>query len=270
MIPARIMILVVSGSLFLQCVAYAAEVSNLEVSFNDTVMTMEYRLTGKKGEKTSAVAVSVEVHGKQYLSGMLSLDGDFGEKVTVGSRKRIIWRYTEDVPKGLNAAFKCNVDAVPPPKLPREWESPLYGIREERFAVSRQAVTDVTTKLMWLKNAGYSARPLLRNDALQLITTLNARRYAGYNDWRLPSAPELEQLAASGRKNGWGERFSRYISDYFAHIGFLNVRSGSYLTSTMSSAPDDTVAVVSTWSGTLFELPKTQFYYLLPVRNIEP
>jgi len=266
---SSLMILVAAGFIFQAFIADAAKVSNLKAVYGKNIMSMEYDLTGEKGEKSSDVTISIQLDGKD-VTNTLSLEGDFGENVTFGAGKRVAWRFLEDFPKGVKASFKCAISEIQHSKLPREWETPLYGIKEGRFAVSRQVVTDLKSKLIWCKNAGFSPKPLGREDAQKAVADLNARRYAGYSGWRLPTPSELEQLVAPGVEAGWGKQITRYIFDYLAIIGFINVRSGSYWTSANSTAKDDKVSVVSTWNGSVNMLPATNYYYLLPVRNISP
>lgn len=267
--PSSFAIAVFTVFMFQACIADAAKVSKLKAVYGKNTMAIEYDLTGDKGEKSAAVTVAIQLDGKD-MTNTLSLEGDFGEGVTFGTQKKVIWRYLEDFPKGVKASFKCAIAEIPLAQLPREWESPVYGIREGRFAVSRQVVTDLKTRLIWRKNAGASPKPLNREDARKAIDDLNARRFAGYSGWRLPTAAELEQLAGAGLEAGWGKQINRHIFNYLATIGFFNVRSGSYWTSTTSTASDDKVSVVSTWNGSVNLLPGANYYYLLPVRSIPP
>jgi len=269
MTHSSLVLFLFAGFMFQAFYADAANVRNIKASSGKNIMAIEYDLAGEKGEKSSAVIVLIQLDGKD-VTDTLSLEGDFGENVTIGTQKKIIWRFLEDFPKGVKASFKCVISEIPLPQLPREWESPAYGIREGRFAVSRQVVTDKKTKLIWRKNAGSSPRPLSRDDALKTVADLNNRRFAGYNGWRLPTAAELEQLVGTGLEAGWGKQINRHIFNYLATIGFINVRSGSYWTSSNSSAKDDKVSVVSTWNGTVNMLPATNYFYLLPVRSISP
>lgn len=266
---SSLMILAFAGFFSQASVADAAKVSNLKAIYGKNIMAIEYDLAGDKDEKTSAVAVSIQLDGKA-VTNTLSIEGDFGENVTFGKGKKVNWHFLEDFPKGVKASFKCTISEISPSQLPREWESPVYGVREGRFAVSRQVVTDLKTKLVWRKNAGFSSKPLSKGDALKAVADLNTRRFAGYGDWRLPTAAELEQLVGSGLEAGWGKQINRYIFNYLANIGFFNVRSGSYWTSTISPANDDKVSVVSTWNGSVNLLSGTNYYYLLPVRSIAP
>ncbi len=48
--------------------------------------------------------------------------------------------------------------------------------------------------------------------AKQWVNELNSRRYAGYSDWRLPTAEEAASLLKSSKKNG-----DLYIDPVFDH-----------------------------------------------------
>lgn len=57
-------------------------------------------------------------------------------------------------------------------------------------------ITDTDTNLMWLQDANYGGGIMLRDEALTWVDTLE---YAGFSDWRLPSA-----LNSDGSGPCWG------------------------------------------------------------------
>ena len=63
-------------------------------------------------------------------------------------------------------------------------------------------VTDSTTGLVWQKSDSYHelTKGLNWYDALEYITQKNSAKFAGHNDWRLPSLKELNQLWISSGK----------------------------------------------------------------------
>ena len=52
-------------------------------------------------------------------------------------------------------------------------------------------VTDYATRLMWKSKASAAVS---RSDADEYIRSLNAKKYAGYSDWRLPTTEEMGSL----------------------------------------------------------------------------
>ena len=66
---------------------------------------------------------------------------------------------------------------------------------EERFQDHRDGtITDRFTGLMWSKNADPAAGPFNWSQALDAVSGLNANKYCGYQDWRLPNVNELASL----------------------------------------------------------------------------
>lgn len=89
--------------------------------------------------------------------------------------------------------------------------------------------TDLTIKdnrngLVWTRNANLANREMNWYEAHEFIKRINAEKYAGYSDWRLPSKEELESLAKRGKliqekiKEG-------ILSLKFNRIGFNNVQT---------------------------------------------
>ncbi|MZH04692.1 MAG: DUF1566 domain-containing protein [Nitrospinae bacterium] len=63
-------------------------------------------------------------------------------------------------------------------------------------------VTDEATGLVWQKGDSYhdTKKGLNWYDALEYITLKNSEKFAGYDDWRLPSLSELNNLWSSSGK----------------------------------------------------------------------
>jgi hypothetical protein len=80
---------------------FAAEVKNLQMGQTDTKGYVTYDLYGKVGEKDAEIKVSVSINGEQYPAEKLSLSGDLGKGIKVGTGKRIWWDVFADLPAGL-------------------------------------------------------------------------------------------------------------------------------------------------------------------------
>ncbi|MCK4467420.1 MAG: DUF1566 domain-containing protein, partial [Desulfobacterales bacterium] len=66
---------------------------------------------------------------------------------------------------------------------------------DDRFQDHRDGtITDRCTGLMWSKNADPAAGPFNWSQALDAVSGLNAKKYCGYQDWRLPNVNELASL----------------------------------------------------------------------------
>jgi hypothetical protein len=91
------------------------------------------------------------------------------------------------------------------PNIKNDWPNSRYKVHG-----NTSTVTDTVTGLMWQQcsqgqagtgcTAG-SATAHTWQAALQLATTANTNKIAGYNDWRLPNIKELTSLAALDRYN---------------------------------------------------------------------
>lgn len=56
---------------------------------------------------------------------------------------------------------------------------------------------DATTSLMWLRSGSRIHVPYDR--AAEFVNILNAKNFAGYNDWRLPTLEEAMSLLAAAK-----------------------------------------------------------------------
>jgi hypothetical protein len=85
----------------------------------------------------------------------------------------------------------------------RDWNSAGKGMAHFYAGYGAQeagVVTDYATGLMW-QQAG-SSNQITFADAEQYVRDLNTKRFAGYNDWRLPTLEEAMSLMEPTEKNG--------------------------------------------------------------------
>jgi hypothetical protein len=240
----------------------------MSTHFSRNQLTIEYDLVGAKTEKESAVDIQVEVKNRKYSAHTLSMSGDFGSSIALGPHRRITWNHSLDFPEGLEDVFKCSVHAIPESKRIDEGQMPAEGFRAAYFAVNRQTVVETRTQLMWVRNANILVKPMRFQDAHKHIEKLNSERYAGYNDWRIPTREDFESLIFAGKKTGWGYEFEHFIADYLVTCGFDNVPPGNYWTSTQFEATEDQMFVINTWNGIVRPLEKSNYYHLWPVRTM--
>jgi len=245
----------------------AAEVSNLRTHLSSSQLSIEYDLLGRSGETHSGVEVVFNINGTRYSSHMLSMSGDFGSSIPLGKNRRISWMHAKDIPEGLETKFKCIVNAVPDSNVINEGVTPSEGFKASYYAVNRQTVVETRTRLMWTRNANISTKPMKHPEAVKLIEKLNQERYAGYNDWRMPTQEDFEGLLFFGKKAGWGSAFGHFIADYLVTCGFTRVQPGNYWTSTTSGTEKDHFFAANTWNGIIRPFAGSNYYYLWPVRN---
>jgi hypothetical protein len=260
-------IIILLGHLLVAERVQAAEVTNLKSSSSGGQLNIEYDLVGRQGEKEACIKASLIFNSQRYSSNYISLSGDFGSSVKLGTGRRIVWKYLEDFPQGLKSTFKFIVVAVPSCELPNEGVNPSEGFVQSDLALNRQTVVDTQKNLMWTRNASIFENPVTYNNSNNLIEKLNQERYAGYNDWRLPTREEFEALVTDGKEAGWGKQFTRYIADFLTTCGFKNVQLGYYWTSTTSETTESRAFAANGWNGLIRPLEKTNYYFVWPVRS---
>jgi hypothetical protein len=260
-------IIILLGHLLVAGRVQAAEVTNLKSSYSNGQYDFEYDLIGMQGEKEACIEVSLIFNSKKYSSNDISLSGDFGSSVKLGTGRRIVWKCLEDFPQGLKSTFKFIVVAVPNCELPNEGVNPSEGLVQSHLALNRQTVVDTRKNLMWTRNASIFKNPVTYTNSNNLIEKINQERYAGYNDWRIPTREEFEALVTDGKEAGWGKHFARYIADFLTTCGFKNVQLGYYWTSTTSETTESRAFVANSWNGLIRPFEKTNYYFIWPVRS---
>jgi hypothetical protein len=262
-------VILLISTLFLPATLLAAEISNLRTNFASSRLTIEYDLATQHPGKESAIEVLLDINGKTYTSNMLSMSGDFGGTVVAGANRRIVWHHLRDFPEGLESDFKCRVNALPKNAVIDEWLTPAEGFKNYWFAVNKQTVVETRSRLMWARNADMLVKPMRYADALKLVENLNQERFAGYNDWRIPTRVDFTKLVLFGKTAGWGAALGHFIADYLTGCGFTNVQAGNYWTSTPAETASKDFLVVNTWNGGIKPLDASNYYYVWPVRSLQ-
>ncbi len=126
-----------------------------------------------------------------------------------------------------------------------------------RFAVGDGVVRDLLTGLAWSRNANINEFPVTWQEALDAVGELNAQRYCGHHDWRLPNRRELRSLMSYG---------TRKPALPTGHP-FDNVFSGWYWTSTTAAINPAYAWYVHMEGARMFYGRKDQYYLFWPVRG---
>lgn len=216
--------------------ANGAELKNLHSGQDVKRAFLQYDLTGMPGEKEAEVAIRVEVAGVFYTPSQLSLSGDFGKKVKIGVARRIWWDLLTDMPAGYEGEIGWDIEVMHEPKqLPLEREQkaelsthkikqlpgrPIIAHNNNHiapFLVDALTLSDMATGLVWTRNANLASGKLTFDKARDFARKLNRENYAGFSDWRLPSAAEFMQLFATAKKaaDATGKKPIKIIQENF-------------------------------------------------------
>jgi hypothetical protein len=100
-----------------------------------------------------------------------------------------------------------------------------------RFIFLDLTVKDNNTGLIWIRNGNLGRQS--RDGANKLVEELNRNKYAGHEDWRLPTAKELESLVKYAKSLGY-DRSPKGPYKLFNEMGFYDVQSSIYWSSSTS------------------------------------
>jgi len=226
--------------------AYAAEVKNAVVRQEGNRVVFVYDLDGN--EQEADVSLTVTIKDKKYEAKDLHFEGDIG-KVKTGRSNKIYWNVLQDFPKGLSDSFTWELTAG-------QWQ------------VGELTMLDTKTKLMWTRNGNLAGKPMNWDNAHAYIQKLNNERYAGYSNWRLPDKEELETLTQRGKDAGYGS-FEKKISDFLNGLGFINVETTYYWSSTTYASYSGDAWGVGMFFGRVDHLYKGNSFFVMPIRDGE-
>ena len=134
-----------------------------------------------------------------------------------------------------------------------------------RLSVSLDTtVFDSLTNLYWAGN-GNAPGPVACTPgvtkswqgALDYVACLNANKYRGYNDWRLPNFKELRTLINYGQISN---------SAWLNSMAFVNIQAGPYWSSTTAN-PTKNARFIDLDTGEVTTAGKTTQNYVIPVRG---
>ena len=168
------------------------------------------------------------------------------------------------VRKNLQSSYRdlsvIQIQSMPHIEIREEQDWGFYGhstIRHKYEAKSikyEKVVIDHSTGLMWHQNG--SERIKDKEKITEWIDSLNLKGYAGFNDWRLPTAEEAASLLEPTQK----------FSDMYVDTVFDNKQPWIW---TGDSYGSDAAWAISACYGSVFWSKFNEYYSIRPVRSIK-
>jgi|GEM_PF-4610811 len=142
---------------------------------------------------------------------------------------------------------------------------------EERFVSSGETVLDKETKLMWTKNTNLNKKPMNFKAAKLYVQNLNNKRFAGYDDWRLPDREEILEVAREIKKeimqNFRSLHNSCYVEGQADVLEFSNIKCSSERYWTDNEFPENQAFSAYLSLATGGRADKGDVFYVWPVRG---
>jgi hypothetical protein len=177
--------------------------------------------------------------------------------------KTVKWQ-NRMVRKQLRSSYRdlsiTQIQSMPHVEIREEKEWGFYGhstIRHQYELKSigyEKVVIDHATGLMWHQNG--SERFKDKEKIAEWVDNLNLKGYAGYKDWRLPTAEEAASLLESAQKYG----------DMYVDTAFDNKQPWIW---TGDSYGDDAAWAMSACYGSVFWSKFNEYYCIRPVRSMK-
>ena len=96
--------------------------------------------------------------------------------------------------------------------IPPAWN----GAISRYLVASDLTVSDTRTGMVWTKNAKQGGQRLNYYQASRQVDTMNETRFAGFDDWRMPSRMELKTLYTSAKAETEGKNVFKVLQRYFS------------------------------------------------------
>ncbi|MCP4269805.1 MAG: DUF1566 domain-containing protein [Candidatus Brocadiaceae bacterium] len=191
--------------------------------------------------------------------------GDVGELVLClnqDERERLK-RQAKDTKVVLRSSYRAltvpEIQSMPHVDIREEMEWGFYGHSniqhkyETKTIGYDKVVIDHATGLVWHQNG--SEKFMKRDKMTEWLDDLNLHGYAGYNDWRLPTAEEAASLLEPEEKYG-----GLFVDTVFDKKQTWLWTGDNYLS--------DSVWVISTCFGSVFWSNFNTYYSIRPVRSL--
>jgi hypothetical protein len=139
------------------------------------------------------------------------------------------------------------------------------------FSFLEKVAVDQNTGLTWARNANMPGKQLIwRGDdnVYEYMKRLNETSYAGYADWRVPTAQEFEKMIDYAITMGYDvSKIETWPYQRLRQLGFIDVRDYEYWTNSRQSPTE--VFTADMTNGRVKPKPESKPYFLWPVRGTE-
>lgn len=140
--------------------------------------------------------------------------------------------------------------------------------KKPRFEHAGMLIRDNRTGLFWPVNGSLTSETFSWTGAYDYIGVLNNERFAGKDDWRLPTKEELLTLVEFSRSRGYdGSGPERSVAAGLRATGFSHVRDAEYWSSTTSLYDAAEAWFVNLLNGTAGTGHKELYLSVWPVRS---
>jgi len=141
------------------------------------------------------------------------------------------------------------------------WPSPRFVNNSD------ETITDRLSGLIWSRDGRMPGPADCRpsdhktyQEALDYIACLNAKKFLGKDDWRLPDRDEMKSLVSRGQANS---------SSWLNSSGFQHVQGGGYWTSSAYFHASWNAWIVNMHDGAMLTMAKKHDISVWPVRTAE-